>query len=200
MSLSRRIGPSLSATTKDTPSMTIRSKDELFQILSNSRRRYIIYYLSQDGPELSLKDLATKVAAVEGEMAESEVTPDERQRVYISLYQTHLPKLQDADVVTYDEDERTVALTDDIRSRGFFWMNDIDDEPASWLGYYLALTVASWLLAGGVALSLPLFTTIGWAGVALLVSLALTILVIVQYRAEQATTTDQSEGYEMLIE
>jgi DNA-binding transcriptional ArsR family regulator len=181
--------------------MTTRSKDELFQILSNSRRRYIIYYLSQEGNELSLKELATKIAAVESGVPESDITSEERQRVYISLYQTHLPKLEDADIVTYDENERTVALTDDVLDSGFFWMDDVDEEePTSWLRYYLALSAVSWVLVGGVWLSLPLFSLLGWRGVALVVSLGLLAVVVAQYFDERASTTDRDAGYELLIE
>jgi DNA-binding transcriptional ArsR family regulator len=181
--------------------MTTRSKDDLFQILSNSRRRYIIYYLSQEGDALSLKDLATKIAAVESDVPEAEITSDERQRVYISLYQTHLPKLEEADIVTYDEDERTVALTDDVLDSGFFWMDDVDgDAPTSWVRYYLALSAVSWALVGGVWLSLPLVSVLGWSGVALVVSLGLLVVVVAQYLDERDTTTDRDAGYELLIE
>jgi DNA-binding transcriptional ArsR family regulator len=181
--------------------MTTRSKDDLFQILSNSRRRYIIYYLSQEGDALSLKDLATKIAAVESDVPEAEITSDERQRVYISLYQTHLPKLEEADIVTYDEDERTVALTDDVLDSGFFWMDDVDeDAPTSWFRYYLGLSAVSWALVGGVWLSLPLFSALGWSGVALVVSLGLLAVVVAQYLDERDTATDRDAGYELLIE
>lgn len=181
--------------------MTTRSKDELFQILSNSRRRHIIYYLSQEGNELSLKELATKIAAVEGDVPESQITSEERQRVYISLYQTHLPKLEEANIVTYDEDQRTVALTEDILDSGFFWMNDADDEqPTSWLRYYLVLSAVSWVLVGGVWLALPPFSLLGWMGVALVVSLGLVAIVTAQYLTERSSTAERDDGYELLIE
>lgn len=181
--------------------MTTRSKDELFQILSNSRRRYIIYYLSEGGNELSLKSLATKIAAVESDVSESDITSDERQRVYISLYQTHLPKLEEAGIVTYDEDERTVALTDEVLDSGFFWMDDAEDDRAiPWLRYYLALSALSWVLVAGVWLSLPVFSVLGWSGVAVVVSVGLLGVVVAQYLVERASTTDRDAGYELLIE
>jgi DNA-binding transcriptional ArsR family regulator len=181
--------------------MTTRSKDELFQILSNSRRRRIIYYLFEEGAELTLKRLAAKIAAVEAGVDESEITSEERQRVYISLYQTHLPKLEEANIVRYDEDERTVALTDEVVAEGFFWMGD-DDEASTgpWLRYYVALSAATWLLVGGVWLSLPLVSLLGWSGVALVVSLGLSAIVAAQYLGARESTTDRSSGYELLVE
>jgi DNA-binding transcriptional ArsR family regulator len=201
MSLSRRVFPQATGVTRDTTSMTTRSKDELFQILSNSRRRHIIYYLSEEGTELSLKELATKIAAVEADVPESTITSEERQRVYISLYQTHLPKLEEANIVTYDEDDRTVVLTDELLDSGFFWMDDVEEsEPRPWFRYYLALSVASWVLIGGVWLSLPFVSLLGWSGVALVVSAALLMLVVAQYADARSSVAEENAGYELLIE
>lgn len=181
--------------------MTTRSKDELFQILSNSRRRYIIYYLAQHGAALGLTELATKIAAVETDTPEAEITSDERQRVYISLYQTHLPKLEEAGVVSYDGENRTVSLDDDVREDGFFWMNTdaTADGATSWARYSVVLAAAGWLLVAGVATSVPPFTALGWAGVATLITLAVTALAVIQYTRRPAAA-DQSSGYEILIE
>jgi DNA-binding transcriptional ArsR family regulator len=179
--------------------MTTRSKDELFQILSNSRRRYIIYYLAEVGGEMSLKQLATKIAAAESDTTESEVAPEERQRVYISLYQTHLPKLEETGVAVYDEDERTVTLTPETLEEGFFWMDTGRDGPAGRARYSLALAVASWALVVGVWLSLPVVGSVGWAGVALAAAVALSVVAVLQYRAERAEGAD-GPGYEILVE
>ncbi|WP_380676862.1 DUF7344 domain-containing protein [Salinigranum sp. GCM10025319] len=177
--------------------MTPRSKDELFQILSNSRRRYIIYYLSEAGTELSLKELATKIAAAESDIPESRVSTEERQRVYISLYQTHLPKLEEARIASYDDEARTVALTDEAREQGFFWM-DAGDAADEWYRYSLALALLGWALVVGVWLSLPLVSVLGWAGVAVVVAVGLTGLVVVQYLHRRKT--DERSGYEPLVE
>jgi hypothetical protein len=180
--------------------MTTRSKDELFQILSNSRRRYIIYYLARADEPVSLNRLATKIAATESDTSESEVTSEERQRVYISLYQTHLPKLEQSGIVTYDEDERIVSLIDDFREDGFFWMDGGRNRSRARFRRYLALLAAGWVLVGGVWLSVSPFTLLGWTGVALLVTVGLTVLVGLQYLEERRGTTDETDGYEMLVE
>ena len=177
--------------------MTPRSKDELFQILSNSRRRYIIYYLSEAGTELSLKELATKIAATETDIPESAVSTEERQRVYISLYQTHLPKLEEAGIASYDDEERTVALTDEIRERGFFWM-DAGDDSNEWYRYSLALALLGWALVAGVWLSLPVASAFGWAGVAVVVVVGLSGLAAAQYLRRQES--EERSGYEPLVE
>ncbi|MUV57124.1 hypothetical protein SAMN04487947_4114 [Halogeometricum rufum] len=171
------------------------SKDELFRILSNSRRRYIIYYLHEAGDEMSLKQLAAQIAAVENGTSVDEVTDEERQRVYISLYQTHLPKLEEAGIVSYDDEERIVALTPEIASEGFFWMRT-EDESRPWATYYAILGAVGWLaiLARAVALeALP------WFAIAVLVSTAILALAGAQYLAE-SSGEETTDSFETLIE
>lgn len=67
--------------------------DTLFDTLSNLRRRFVIERL-EDADEMALGDLADDLATVER---------DDRQNCYIALYQVHLPKLDDRDVVDWDK-------------------------------------------------------------------------------------------------
>ncbi|WP_416841562.1 transcriptional regulator [Haloferax sp. DFSO52] len=177
--------------------MTSLSKDELFRILSNSRRRQILYFLHRaDGP-LSLKELAAMVASRENETTLEEVTDEERQRVYISLYQTHLPKLESAGLVRYDEEERTVSLVSDVATQGFFWMQP--ETQRSWTQYYGSLGVVGWLLIIGLWAELPVFSLLSWAAVAAFVSTALLVLVLAQYFLEGQTGAP-SDAFESLVE
>ncbi|SFR36606.1 DUF7344 domain-containing protein [Halogeometricum limi] len=174
------------------------SKDELFRILSNSRRRYIIYYLHEAGDEMSLKQLAAQIAAVENGTSVDEVTDEERQRVYISLYQTHLPKLEEAGIVSYDDEERIVALTPEIAKEGFFWMQS--EEPTrSWATYYAVLGVVGWLAIIARAVAVPVFATLPWFAIAAFVSTALLIIVGAQYVAE-SSDEETMDTFETLIE
>lgn len=89
------------------PSRTL-SADVVFHLLQNSRRRRVVEYLTEhDGP-VELGSIATWIAAHESDQPPGDVSPDARQRVYISLYQTHMPKLDDNDVVDYDEETKQV--------------------------------------------------------------------------------------------
>ncbi|RDI69625.1 DUF7344 domain-containing protein [Halopelagius longus] len=178
--------------------MTDLSKDELFRILSNSRRRYIIYYLHEEGDEMSLKELAARIAAVENGTAVEDVTDEERQRVYISLYQTHLPKLEEAGIVSYDDEERMVELTPQTAQEGFFWMHD--EEPSrSWATYYAILGAVGWILIAAREFALPVFASLPWLAIAAFVSTAVLVLVVAQYFSEtrEQETTD---SFESLIE
>ena len=76
--------------------------DHVFEALSHSRRRYLCYTLLE-ATEWTLSDLAAKIASFETGDTESEVTDQQRERVYISLYHAHIPKLVEDDVLVFDE-------------------------------------------------------------------------------------------------
>lgn len=86
------------------------SDDQIFDILSSARRRYVIYYLRNRNEEVSLTELSKQVAAWEYETEPDELTDQQQKRVYVSLYQTHVPKLADLGIVDYDRDRGAVAL------------------------------------------------------------------------------------------
>lgn len=90
--------------TVDTGGWSIR-KDRAFHLLQNPRRRAVFRFLL-DHPhrrEFGMGDLAEVVAVWENDTTIDQLTPDQRQRVYISLYQSHLPKLDADDVIEYDK-------------------------------------------------------------------------------------------------
>jgi len=76
--------------------------ENVYEALNHPRRRYICYALRAD-TDWSLRELATKVAAWEGDIPASAVTDQQREEMYQSLYQTHVPNLADKGVVTLDK-------------------------------------------------------------------------------------------------
>ena len=83
---------------------------ELFDVFSNARRRRTVQFLKQQGGRCDLASLVEQVAAWENDADPSEVTRTQRRRVYISLYQTHLPMLEDHGIVDWDPDAHTIEL------------------------------------------------------------------------------------------
>lgn len=81
------------------------SKDDAFHILQNARRRAVLRYLvaDPDRDEFEMRELAEEIGAVEHDTTVRKLTSVERQRVYVSLYQTHLPKLDEHGVIDYDQ-------------------------------------------------------------------------------------------------
>ncbi len=85
-------------------------KDVLFDILSVSRRREVLKYLDENEGEATLGPLAEHVAAIENDVTVAELSADQRKRVYVALYQVHLPKMDDAGIIDYDKSRGTIEL------------------------------------------------------------------------------------------
>ncbi|MDZ5810241.1 hypothetical protein U4E84_02575 [Halorubrum sp. AD140] len=95
----------------DTDNTTL-SQDVSFDLLSNARRRFVLRELQQTSDEVELVELAERLAAKENEVPRDDLTAQQRKRTYVSLYQTHVPKLVEAKVVTYDQDTGRIAATE----------------------------------------------------------------------------------------
>jgi hypothetical protein len=108
------------------------TRDEIFEVLSSSRRRQLLYHLHRRGGTAALGDLAEDVAAVE---ADEEIDENVVKRFYISLYQTHVPKLEEAGFVVYHEEEKRVELTDRVDEIRRILETD-DDVDRPWPLYY----------------------------------------------------------------
>ena len=95
------------------------SRDQVFDLLANTRRRCVLHYLRR----------------VEG-------AADQRKRVYTSLQQTHLRKLEDAGIVEYDDEAARVHPTEatgDIE----VYLEVVPGQAFPWREYYLALGAVS---------------------------------------------------------
>lgn len=80
----------------------------VFEILRNQRRRDVLWYLLEGSETTTLSDLAEHIAARECEKPVGQLTAQERKRVYIGLYQSHLPKMADSDAIDYNQARGTV--------------------------------------------------------------------------------------------
>jgi len=81
------------------------SLDLVFELLSNSRRRYALYHLTdQSDGVATLETLAENVVAFEQRTGtiNGEHTADRQASVRLALTHTHLPKLEDAGILEYD--------------------------------------------------------------------------------------------------
>lgn len=88
-------------------------KDDAFHLLQNGRRRAVCRYLlaRPNQQQFRMGDIVEAVAAWENDTTVEQLTPEQRQRVYVSLYQSHLPKLDAHDVIEYDTGRRLVEPT-----------------------------------------------------------------------------------------
>lgn len=83
--------------------------DGLLHIIANKRRRMVIRLLATH-QSLSLDELSKHLAAVELDKHITDVTSTERHNLYVSLYQTHLPTMDQSHIVDYDDQSKTVSI------------------------------------------------------------------------------------------
>jgi DNA-binding transcriptional ArsR family regulator len=118
------------------------SEDTIFSILSNQRRRYVLRYLDRVASETTLSDLAERIAAWENDVDVAELEYEQRKRVYTSLHQTHLPKLDEAGIVDYDRDRGTVTVAAGAADLEAY-LASADGDGREWSRFYLVLSALS---------------------------------------------------------
>lgn len=153
------------------------SKDEIFYLLKNRRRRDIVRYLMDNDGTATLSELAEHIAAWENDIDVQALNSGQRKRVYVALYQTHLPKLAENDIIEYERNRGDVELTENAAHLKTY-LDDDDVETDPWSKRYAALSLTGalailLLTVGGVSfgISMTQFTVL-LTGAFLVASLA----------------------------
>lgn len=76
--------------------------DLVFALLSESRRRYLLYHFLENDVG-NVENLSARIAAWEADSSVREVDEDDRREVAVSLIHNHMPRLADHDVLEYDD-------------------------------------------------------------------------------------------------
>jgi hypothetical protein len=84
--------------------------DQIFEVLKNSRRRQTLRFLKENDGETTLSEVAEHIAALENDTTPRAITSAQRKRVYIGLYQCHLPKMDDMNVIDFEQNRGTIEL------------------------------------------------------------------------------------------
>lgn len=142
------------------------SQDVVFDVLSSTRRRQVLYLLKNEG-EMELTELAEHVAAEENDTTVTDLTKQQRKRVYVSLYQTHVPKLEDARLVDYDQDTGEVQLS--AQATDIDRYLDDDDRQFRWQYLYFAVAAIGLALVGLSSTAFWVFDGVSELAVALVV-------------------------------
>lgn len=130
--------------------------DDVFHLLQNQRRRYALRYLQlADADTVKMRDLAEQVAAWEHDTTVQLLSSKQRQRVYIPLYQNHLPKLADEGIIDYQQSRGVVTRLDGAEQLDDYLPEAVGKESTegrtAWPRYYLGTAgVGSILLAGSL--------------------------------------------------
>lgn len=153
------------------------SQDAVFDLLSNPRRRFVINYLLREGGPVTIQQLSRELAAWEFDVDPDDLTDQQEKRIYVALYQTHVPKLEEAGVLEYDAEASLVEITDTATQLQSYIDEDAPAE-RPWPWYYLAVATAGIALFAGVLAGVSVFSAFslvhaGGVTVAAFVALAL---------------------------
>lgn len=86
--------------------------DEVTTLIDNRRRRLVLMIVDRRSEAVALGDLSVKIAAIENDISADRVDAEQRKRVYTSLYQNHLERLDEAGVIEYDDRAKVARTTD----------------------------------------------------------------------------------------
>lgn len=84
--------------------------ETVIRLLANQRRRFALSCLLEYENAMTLADLADEVTIKEQDCSIEAISAEEVKRTYMSLYHTHVPKLEEAGFARYDQEQDMVAL------------------------------------------------------------------------------------------
>lgn len=145
---------------------TTLSQDVAFDLLSNARRRFVLRQLQEGSDPIELGDLAGALAAKENGVSVEELTAQQRKRTYVSLYQTHIPKMVESGIIEYDSDSGVISSTKHVDELAAYFHSTPEMPPWA-LAYgsiavlgiavYLLTALSDTLAINAVYVGLPFF-------------------------------------------
>lgn len=143
------------------------SRETAFEVLSCTRRRYVLHHLLADDGRATLRELTRRVAAWENDTTPDDITSQQRMRAYTALRQSHLPKMEREGVVSFDPASGDVELTDDAEALEVY-LEVMPGDEIAWSDYYLGLGALGVALTAAVWVDAFPFTLVpaaAWVGV-----------------------------------
>ncbi len=176
---------------------TALGEDDLFDILANRRRRYILHELLRTDESTDIGTLSQEIAAREDGLSVQEVSSKDRKRVYTALHQSHLPKMDGYGVIEFDQDRGTVEPTPALEDIEIY-MDVVYGRELPWSDYYLGLTALAGVLLAATAFSIGPFAALSLAawGAFVVVSFGVFSLAHRYYARRARFGVDDSVGVE----
>lgn len=161
--------------------------DQTFEILKNQRRRHVLEYLYTVDGQVSLSELAERIAAWENDKEIRQITSSERKRVYVGLYQCHLPKMDGMGIVDFDKPRGTIERGEHIDCFRSYLQPDDAAGGLTWNNRFVGLSIlGTSLLPVAVYLQMtPLVSLVVMAVVAVIVGGA--VWHLLQHGSESGT-------------
>lgn len=132
--------------------------EDAFDVLSNRRRRMVVRILEEASPTetIDVDYLSRQIAAWEEGTSIDGIDYADRKSVYTSLQQLHLPAMDEAGVVDFDERAGTITATEETKGYTVY-LEVVNEEDVPWHGYYLGLAAISGALLVPIALDVAPF-------------------------------------------
>ena len=131
---------------------------EIHNVLRNERRRQALKHLGQHSGTLTVDALAKHIASLE--TGESPPPHDVRKSVYVSLHQTHLPKLDELGIIEYDLRSKELVLTD-VAKEVEVYMEIVPRGDISWDMYYLGVSILALTTLVSIKLDIQIIASLG---------------------------------------
>ena len=113
------------------------SKSDIFGVLQNDRRRLMLELLRNQGSQ-SVRSLSEEIARIESQNEEPK--RGVRKSIYVSLLQTHIPKMESLGIVAFDKEQGMVELLP--ASQDFdIYMENVKKRDIHWSKFYLGLSI-----------------------------------------------------------
>ncbi|RLM57291.1 hypothetical protein DVK02_05815 [Halobellus sp. Atlit-31R] len=173
------------------PGGTDLAASEIHDVLRNDRRRLVLERLRTGEGIETVAELSEHIGGVEAE--ESPPPRNVRQSVYVSLHQTHLPKLDTLGIVEYDPDAKTVTLSENAADVGVY-MEVVPQYGISWAEYYFGLGVLGALTQIAAVVGVPVFRALSPAVIGLLLSGAVVASALYQLLSQRSSTWHRLRG------
>ena len=157
---------------------------EIHDVLRNDRRRLVLERLRADGGTETVADLAERIGAIES--GETPPPRNVRQSVYVSLHQTHLPKLDELEIIEYDPDAKTVTLAENADDVAVY-MEVVPQYGISWAEYYLGLGVLGGLSSLAASLGVPVLRSLSPGVIGAALSLVLIVSALYQLLEQESS-------------
>jgi hypothetical protein len=155
------------------------SKSDIFGVLQNERRRYILEILHKKG-EQSIRSLSEEIAYLE--FGAEEPKSSFRKSVYASLYQTHIPKLESLKIIAYNREKDILELLPAAHDFDIY-IETVKRGDISWSQFYLGLSIL--VIAGSLAIFVGLINWITSTQWMLLTSIVLIVFSLAHMRQIQ---------------
>lgn len=151
-------------------------------MLRNARRRELLRYLNDQNGQVTLSDVAEHIAAIENDTTPELLDSQQRKRVYVGLYQSHLPKLDSMGVLTFDQQRGTIELKPAASHLNEYLYDDTPDAHPAKRYYVECLGVSA------VVLLLSAITGIvgGIGAISAFVGISIGVVGLAVYHADQS--------------